>query len=98
MVAVASARDRAPSVRVWQAANAARGLQSNAERTARVQQEVWAAEALLVVARSDEGVVAMALVEPGRQDDRAGEVVPGHGHVSMVFVAPHLWAAGSARC
>ena len=36
----------------------------------------------------------MALVEPGRADDGAGEPVPGYGHVSMVFVHPSHWSNG----
>lgn len=36
----------------------------------------------------------MALVEPGRADDGAGEPVPGYGHVSMVFVHPAHWSNG----
>jgi ribosomal protein S18 acetylase RimI-like enzyme len=41
-----------------------------------------------------ETVVGMALVEPGRADDGAGEPVPGYGHVSMVFVHPSHWSNG----
>ncbi|MDG6104549.1 GNAT family N-acetyltransferase [Dactylosporangium aurantiacum] len=42
-------------------------------------------------------VVGMALVEPGRADDGAGAPVPGHGHVSMVFVHPSHWSNGYGR-
>ena len=44
-----------------------------------------------------EVVVGMALVEPGRADDGAGEPVPGYGHVSMVFVHPSHWSNGYGR-
>lgn len=36
----------------------------------------------------------MALAEPGRREDGRDEVVPGHGHISMVFVAPPVWERG----
>jgi GNAT superfamily N-acetyltransferase len=39
-------------------------------------------------------VLAMALAEPGRTQDGAGAVVPGYGHVSMVFVHPDMWGRG----
>ena len=42
-------------------------------------------------------VVGMALVEPGRADDGAGVLVPGYGHVSMVFVHPSHWSNGYGR-
>jgi ribosomal protein S18 acetylase RimI-like enzyme len=93
-VALASQRDLGPAVQVWQAANAARGRVPTAERIARVQRKVRAADALLVVAHGNGTVVAMALAEPGREDDGGGEIVPGYGHISMVFVAPHLWGRG----
>ncbi len=93
-VAAADVRDLNAAVEVWRAANAARGLEPAAERTARVQEKVRAAGALVVVVREDSNVVAMALAEPGRSDDGAGEMTPGHGHVSMVFVSPEQWGRG----
>ncbi|MGI5178245.1 GNAT family N-acetyltransferase [Dactylosporangium sp. CA-152071] len=39
-------------------------------------------------------VVGMALVEPGRADDGEGALIPGYGHVSMVFVHPSHWSNG----
>jgi hypothetical protein len=44
---------------------------------------------------ADRDVVAMALAEPGRAEHGAGAVIPGYGHVSMVFVHPDLWDAVS---
>ena len=93
-VARAIPDDVAPAVRVWQAANSARGLQPTSERVTRVQVKLQAADALFVVARSDGTVVAMALAEPGRALDGAGATVPGYGHVSMVSVAPDRWGCG----
>ncbi|MET7423758.1 GNAT family N-acetyltransferase [Dactylosporangium sp. NPDC005555] len=44
-----------------------------------------------------EVVVGMALVEPGRAGDGTGDLIPGHGHVSMVFVDPSHWSQGYGR-
>jgi hypothetical protein len=41
-------------------------------------------------------VLAMALAEPGRAQDGAGAVIPGYGHVSMVFVHPDIRGRASA--
>jgi GNAT superfamily N-acetyltransferase len=53
----------------------------------------------LVICRSEarEGVLAMALAEPGRADHGAGTVIPGYGHVSMVFVRPDMSGQGVGR-
>src|SRR5665811_2031318 len=42
-------------------------------------------------------VVATALAEPGRAEHCAGAVIPGYGHVSMVFVHPDMWGQGVGR-
>jgi GNAT superfamily N-acetyltransferase len=42
-------------------------------------------------------VLAMALAEPGRAQDGAGAVIPGYGHVSMVFVHPDIRGRGLGR-
>ena len=39
----------------------------------------------------------MALAEHGRAEHGAGAVIPGYGHVSMVFVHPDLWGRGLGR-
>jgi GNAT superfamily N-acetyltransferase len=46
---------------------------------------------------ADREVVAMALAEHGRAEHGAGAVIPGYGHVSMVFVHPDLWGRGLGR-
>lgn len=94
VVAQASARELTVAVEVWRSANTARGLPPSSDRVARVQEKIRADDALLVVGRVDTGVVAMALAEPGRRADGHGEIVPGWGHVCMVFVAPDLWGHG----
>ncbi len=93
-VSVLAAADVSAAVAVWAAANAARGLAPTIIRTQRVEAKLRAADASAVVGWLDSRAVAMALAEPGRADDGAGEVVPGRGHVSMVFVHPDRWGQG----
>ncbi|GAA4202603.1 SDR family oxidoreductase [Actinocatenispora rupis] len=76
------------ALRVWRAANEARGKVPDAERIARVRRKLADPAALPVVAVADGAVVGMALAEPGRADDGAGPVLPDLWHVSMVFVDP----------
>lgn len=84
--------DRPAAVEVWRAAQAGRGLRPPAARVARVTEKV--AEGLLVVAADGDDVVGMALGEPGRTRDGAGELEPGLLHVAMVFVAPPVQRQG----
>jgi GNAT superfamily N-acetyltransferase len=88
--------DHEAAVGVWLAANIARLLPPGAERVARVWEKLADPGACLVVGRHDASgdVLAMALAEPGRTQDGAGAVVPGYGHVSMVFVHPDVWGLG----
>lgn len=76
------------SVRVWQAANIARGKRSSPERTRRVVEKLQEPTAMPYVAAGDAGIVGMALLEPNRAEDGAGAVVPGALHISMIFVDP----------
>jgi len=88
----------AAAVDVWRAANAARGLPPSAERTARIREKLAAPDAVVLLSPNPAGdVVGMALAEPGRADDGAGGLVPGYGHVSMVFVHPDEWGRGHGR-
>ncbi len=75
--------DRAAAVEVWRAAQAARGQRPPAARVERVAEKV--AHAMLVVADSPEGLVGMALGEPGLKGQTP---VPELLHLSMVFVHP----------
>ncbi|MGZ6826955.1 MAG: GNAT family N-acetyltransferase, partial [Mycobacteriales bacterium] len=84
--------DRPAAVEVWRAAQAGRGLRPPAARVARVTEKV--AEGLLVVAADGDDVVGMALGEPGRERDGAGDLEPGLLHVAMVFVAPPVQRQG----
>jgi ribosome-associated protein len=94
---VALPEDLPGAVEVWRSAQAARGLRPAAARVARVQEKVR--EGLLVVAVEGSGtdaeegpdgqnLIGMALGEPGREADGAGDVVPGLLHLSMLFVEP----------
>lgn len=78
---------------VWHAANVARGAPHGAERTARIRAKLSASDALAFVALRPE-IVGMALAEPGRFEDGAGEPDPSLLHISMVFVRPDAQRTG----
>jgi GNAT superfamily N-acetyltransferase len=88
--------DHLAAVNVWSAANVARLLPPSVARVVRVWEKLADPDACLVIGRSDASgdVVAMALAEPGRAEYGAGVVIPGDGHVSMVFVHPGMWGRG----
>ena len=88
--------DHEAAVHVWHAANAARLLPPSVDRVARIWEKLAEPEACLVIGHLDAArdVVAMALAEPGRAERGAGAVIPGYGHVSMVFVHPDVWGRG----
>lgn len=77
------ASDLDGAVRVWQAANIARGKHPSPERVARVVQKLQEPTAVPYVAASDTGILGMALLEPCRADDGAGVVVPDALHLSV---------------
>ena len=81
------------AVSVWRAANVARGAPHGAERTARIRAKLSASDVLPFVALRPE-IVGMALAEPGRLDDGAGELDPTLLHISMVFVHPAVQGTG----
>jgi GNAT superfamily N-acetyltransferase len=94
-VAVADKGDLPGAIAVWRAANEARGIPPAAERVSRVGVKLREVDALVLVARDSFGAHAgMALAEPGRSDDGTGPVIPGLGHISMVFVVPGQWGRG----
>jgi len=81
------------AISVWREANIARGAPCGPERTARIRAKLSASDALpFVVSRP--GIVGMALAEPGRLDDGAGELDPSLLHISMVFVRPPVQRTG----
>lgn len=81
------------AVSVWCEANIARGAPHGPERTARIRAKLSAPDALSFVA-SRPDIVGMALAEPGRFDDGAGEPDPTLLHISMVFVRPTAQRTG----
>jgi GNAT superfamily N-acetyltransferase len=88
--------DHEAAIQVWRAANVARNRPPSAGRVARIWEKLADPGACLVIGRDDTlgEVLAMALAEPGRAEDGQGAVVPGSGHVSMVFVHPDFWGRG----
>jgi ribosomal protein S18 acetylase RimI-like enzyme len=76
------------AVRVWQAANIARGKRPSPERLARVIEKLQEPTAVSYVAASEAGIAGIALLEPYRAEDGAGAVVADALHISMVFVDP----------
>lgn len=75
---------------VWQRARIAAGSPPATDRIARVSAKLADPAALVVVARVDGEVVAMAQLETHRSD-------AGAGHVSMVFVDPDHQGQGLGR-
>jgi GNAT superfamily N-acetyltransferase len=81
------------AVSVWRETNIARGAPHGSERTARIREKLSATDALPFVACRS-GIVGMALAEPGRFEDGAGELDPSLLHISMVFVRPAAQRTG----
>jgi ribosomal protein S18 acetylase RimI-like enzyme len=75
------------AVSVWREANISRGAPHGSERTAPIRAKLSASDALPFVALRP-GIVGMALAEPGRFNNGAGEPDPSLLHISMVFVRP----------
>jgi len=86
-------RELDAAVSVWREANIARGAPHGPERTARIRAKLSAPDALPFVALRS-GIVGMALAEPGRLDDGAGEPDPSLLHISMIFVRPTAQRTG----
>lgn len=81
------------AVAVWREANIARGAPHGPERISRIREKLSASDAMPFVALRP-GIVGMALAEPGRFDDGAGELDPSLLHISMVFVHPTAQRTG----
>ncbi|HEY3503821.1 MAG TPA: GNAT family N-acetyltransferase [Actinocatenispora sp.] len=92
-VRLGAAADHDAAVRVWLRANEARGRVPSAARVARIRAKLGDPVATLLVA-TDDDVVGMALTEPGRADDGAGEPLPELCHLAMVFVDPGRQGVG----
>lgn len=65
-IAVAQPEDLAAAVKVWEAANLARGINPSTGRVERVREKLAASEAVVVAGRLHGEVAAMALAEPWR--------------------------------
>jgi ribosomal protein S18 acetylase RimI-like enzyme len=87
-VRIMEASDLDGAVRVWQAANIARGKRPRPERVARVAQKLQEPTAVPYVAAGAAGIVGMALLESYRAEDGTGAVVPDALHISMIFIDP----------
>ena len=87
------AQELSLALSVWREANIARGAPHGPQRTDRIRAKLSAPDALPFVALRP-GIVGMALAEPGRSDDGAGELDPSLLHVSMVFVRPIVQRTG----
>ena len=81
------------AVSVWREANIARSAPHGPKRTARIREKLSAPDALSFVALRPE-IVGMALAEPGRFDDGAGDPDPSLLHISTVFVRPAIQRTG----
>jgi GNAT superfamily N-acetyltransferase len=92
--AVASPKQRPGALSVWRAANEARGAPPSQSRVARVREKLAEPSACLLIGSDTAGVIAMALAEPGREQDGAGAIRSSAGHISMVFVIPVRWGMG----
>jgi len=80
-------RELSLALSVWREANTARGAPHGPQRAERIRAKLSAPDALPFVALRP-GIVGMALAEPGRFDDGAGDLDPSLLHISMVFVRP----------
>jgi ribosomal protein S18 acetylase RimI-like enzyme len=85
---------REAALGVWREARAAEGRPPAPERLERVADKLADPAGLLFVERQSGEVVGMALAEAFRAAGGRGDVVPGWGHVSMVFVHPEHQGRG----
>ena len=85
---------REAALGVWREARAAEGRPPGAERLDRVAEKLADPAGFLFVERQSGDVVGMALAEAFRAAGGRGEVRPGWGHVSMVFVHPEYQGRG----
>lgn len=95
---VMEASDLDGAVRVWQAANIARGKRPRPDRVTRVVEKLKEPTAMPYVAANDTDIVGMALLEPCRADDGAGAVILDALHISMVFIDPASQRQGVGGC
>ena len=92
---VASPSHRRGALEVWGAANTARHKPPSPARIRRVNEKLSDESACVIVGTENDDVVAMALAQPACEQNGAGAIRLGVGHVSMVFVAPDRWGCGT---
>jgi len=85
---------REAALGVWREARAAEGRPPGTERLERVAEKLADPAGFLFVERQSGDVVGMALAEAFRAAGGRGDVRPGWGHVSMVFVHPEYQGRG----
>jgi len=88
--------DHEAAVGVWLVSTTARrgGDPSPPEHEERVRSRFTLPQTWLMVADGDGEVVGITFGMPARADDGAGDVIPGHSHLSLVFVLPQRWGRG----
>lgn len=86
--------ERDAAVRVWVNARRAAGEPPSRRRVARVEAKVADPDCTLVTVSMTDRVVGMLLAEPFRAAAGCGDMVPGWGHISMVFVEPRFHRRG----
>jgi ribosomal protein S18 acetylase RimI-like enzyme len=87
--------DTAGALAAWAVAmEARRGQPVEPEQLERARGHLGKPDAFLVVADDAGRIVGMAVGLQALADDGAGPPVPGHCHISAVFVEPGRWGAG----
>lgn len=87
--------DTAGALAAWAvAAQACQGRPVQPEQRERARGHLGKPDAFLVVADDAGRIIGMAVGSPALAEDGAGPPVPGHCHVSAVFVEPERWGVG----
>jgi GNAT superfamily N-acetyltransferase len=87
--------DHERAIEVWAAADSARrGGPAPADVPDTLRERFRAEGTWLLVADDDGTVVGITQGMPAREDDGAGDVIPGRCHLSLVFVLPERWGQG----
>jgi len=73
---------------------ARRGLGPNEERVAQVRGTLLAPATWFFIARDDALAVGMAAAMPSRDNEGAGDLVPGLCYLDLIFVVPERWGDG----
>jgi ribosomal protein S18 acetylase RimI-like enzyme len=90
----ATSADHEAVIAVWLRADAARGVARPPEAVTHVRDRLADPEAIVLVVETAGQVVGVTTGEPARANLGRGAVIPGLGHIGMVFVDPGHWGAG----